>query len=94
MKKLSKFAVTLLTLISFSFSGVDEDENKIIHTTKFSPALVEYAANGNHIAQNTLGIVYLKGLGTDADVSKAVYWFICRPREATVAACVIWVLAI
>lgn len=34
-----------------------------------------YAENGNPAAMNNLGVMYLKGWGTDANPSKAIEWF-------------------
>lgn len=47
----------------------------VINSLEYSDELVKYAEQGNAQAQNNLGIVYLKGSGTDADPAKAVYWF-------------------
>lgn len=52
-----------------------KDFATVINSREYSPELEKYAQEGNAMAQNTLGVVYNKGLGVEKDINKAVYWW-------------------
>ena len=81
VKSLTNFRFPLLIAIYAVFSSINvaaEGAASAYQRGEFDVALKEFryqAERGDHIAQNNLGVMYLKGRGVDINYAEARHWF-------------------